>query len=151
MYGNKEYQLALALLQFNQAWTSLVTISKQLPDMDLSELYPFFLLDFEEIQPAVKQWCLVHAGNILTRIPDRVPNPACVACKYVKAGITPDGVCTGAKEVNCTNYPVIQFARELVVPFLASIGVDTTNMSDAVVQATYLREVDAKYAAQKST
>lgn len=142
MYGSKEYALAVALLQFSSAFENLVKASRRLPDFELGELYPFYLLDFEEIQPAAKQWCLHHAGYILASVPDRVPNPACANCKHIFAGLNEDGLCKGQKEVHCTNHPEVMFTRETVLPYLKACDVDITGCDDAALQLLYVRKVE---------
>lgn len=62
-------EFAKALLVFKDAYNVLVTASKRLPDYDVSERYPFYLLDFEEIAPAVTQWCTVNASKLLLKVP----------------------------------------------------------------------------------
>lgn len=142
MYGSKEYALAVALLQFSKAYEELIKASKRLPDMDLSDLYPFYLLDFEDIQPAVKQWCLHHASRIIAAVPDRVANPACTDCPYIFAGIDTSGICKGQTTMQCTNHPEIMFTREAVIPFLKANGVDYTDCDDATLQLLYCRKVE---------
>lgn len=144
MFGIKENALAVALLQFSHAYEELVKASKRLPTYDLSALYPFFLLDFEEIQPAVKQWCLYHAGDIIAQVPDRVPNPACIECPFIKAGLSSDGLCKGQEKTHCNNYPMIMFTRESVLPFLKACDVDITGCDDAALQLLYVRKVEEK-------
>ena len=142
MYGSKEYRMAKALLTFNQAFKALAAASKALPDLDVSQLYPFYLLDYEQIQPDVEQWCLFHASKIINQVPDRVPNSACAGCPWLHAGIGPDGLCKGAKTTGCRQYPEMMFTRAAATTFLSSLGVDTSQMDDAVLQMIYTQKVE---------
>ena len=142
MYGSKEYRMAKALLMFNQAFKELAAASKALPDLDVSQLYPFYLLDYEQIQPDVEQWCLFHASKIINQVPDRVPNSACAGCPWLHAGIGPDGLCKGTKTTGCRQYPEMMFTRAAATTFLSSLGVDTSQMDDAVLQMVYTQKVE---------
>lgn len=142
MYGSKEYRMAQALLMFNQAFKELTLASKALPDMDVSQFYPFYLLDYEQIQPDVEQWCLFHASKIINQVPDRVPNSACAGCPWLYAGIGPDGLCRGTKTTGCRQYPEMMFTRAAATTFLSSLGVDTSQMDDAVLQMVYTQKVE---------
>lgn len=142
MYGSKEYRMAKALLMFNQAFKELAAASKALPDLDVSQLYPFYLLDYEQIQPDVEQWCLFHASKIINQVPDRVPNSACASCPWLHAGIGPDGLCKGTKTTGCRQYPEMMFTRAAATTFLSSLGVDTSQMDDAVLQMVYTQKVE---------
>lgn len=104
---NKEYNMAVALLQFKKAFTTLVNCSEAMPDLDLSENYPFYLLDFEQIEGTVEQWCMIHASKLMSQVPDKVVNPACLECTHFKER-TPVKC---SKEFNCINYPEIPFSK----------------------------------------
>lgn len=145
MYGNKEYRFAIALLQFSRAWEELTQASMSLSDMDVSELYPFYLLDYEAIQPAVKQWCAHHASKILAHVPDQVYNPACVHCRYLKAGLGADGMCKGMHEMKCNNHPTIMFTPQAVLPFMYANDISTQGCSPEAIQLLYTRKVDEIY------
>lgn len=69
------YKLAKALIQFKLAFKALVEASTAVDDYDISEAYPFFLLDYETIEPAVSQWCTIHATQLLKSIPAETLNP----------------------------------------------------------------------------
>lgn len=69
------HNLAKALLTLKAAYKQLVEASRDMPDYDISEAYPFYLLDFEAIEPAVLQWCTVHATRLLKRLPYQVESP----------------------------------------------------------------------------
>lgn len=142
MYGSKAYRMAQALLMFNQAYKELTQASKALPDLDVSQLYPFYLLDFEQIQPDVEQWCLFHASKIINQVPDRVPNSACASCPWLYAGTGPDGLCKGTKTTGCRQYPEMMFTRAATTTFLSSLGVDTSQMDDAVLQMVYTQKIE---------
>ena len=113
--GLNEYNLAKALLDFKQAYANLVKASIAMPDLDVSEGYPFYLLNFEEIEPAVRQWCTLHANKLMETVPDRVDNPACLECKHFRCGLGTDGQC---KCGPCNNYPFVMFMREACMPAL---------------------------------
>lgn len=142
MYGSKEYRMAKALLMFNQAFKELAAASKALPDLDVSQFYPFYLLDYEQIQPDVEQWCLFHASKIINQVPDRVPNSACAGCPWLYAGVGPDGLCKGTKTTGCRQYPEMMFTRAVATTFLSSLGVDASQMDDAVLQMVYTQKVE---------
>ena len=145
MYGSKEYRLAQALVVFSRAWEELAAASKACPDMDVHALYPFYILDYEEIAPAVKAWALMHASNIMRNVPDKVCNPDCYGCPYLGKGLDQDtGLCIGYEDKKCGRHPYIMFTPEAVMPFLKEHGVDTTGMSPEAIQLTYMRKVVQK-------
>ncbi len=72
MGENERKRMAVALIKFRKSYAELVLASKALPDLDVSEGYPFYLLDFEKIEPAVSQWCNLHASNLLHSLPFEV-------------------------------------------------------------------------------
>ena len=109
MEGRNEYMMATALLQFKKAYSDLCAASRKLPDLDVSENYPFYLLDFEDIEQAVIQWCNIHTNRLMEQVPDRVDNPACVGCSSFRVGLGANGLCKGGP---CNNYPFILFSRE---------------------------------------
>ncbi len=75
MDAARNERLAKALLQFKLCYKELVEASVDIPDFDISEAYPFYLLDFEKIEPAIEQWCTVNATKILKLIPHEVTSP----------------------------------------------------------------------------
>lgn len=151
MAGTKEYNMAVALLNFRAAYKQLVAASKQLPDLDLTTAYPFYLLDFEEIEPAVLNWCAIHAGKLLDGMPDIVDNPACLDCDYLQCGLGPDGQCLHRATTGCSVYPKIMFSREQCVPVLQNKGVDTSKLSTNDVYLLYVQEVLARAARKKNS
>lgn len=143
---NNEFRLAIELLRFKKSYKSLVEASKALPDLDVSESYPFYLLDFESIAPQVSMWCDIHASNLLREIPDKVDNPVCTSCEYFRIGFGPDGLCKAANDKACGAYPKIVFTREQVIPFLISQGKEvTTETTDAEVYIMYAGVLEVLY------
>jgi hypothetical protein len=143
---NKEYNLAVALMQFKQAYKLLTTASKALPDLDMSEGYPFYLLDFEDITEAVCAWCSIHAAKLLRELPDKVDNPACTKCEHFRIGFGSDGLCKAAAIKNCNLYPQIIFSREQVAPFMAERGEPVTpQQSDVEIYLKYLHVLEVLY------
>lgn len=69
------HRLANALINFKLAFNELTDASKAVPDYDISESYPFYLLDYEEIAPAVAQWCNIQATKLLKQLTYDVPSP----------------------------------------------------------------------------
>lgn len=138
---HKEYNMAVALLNFRKSYKELVRCSKQLPDLDVTEGYPWFLLDFEEIEPAVLNWCSTHASKLLDACPDIVDNPACLDCPKFGIGLGSDGLCKGATDVKCSVYPKIMFNRHAVLPVLVRAGVYKTELSDEDCYLLYQQEV----------
>lgn len=138
--GEKEYNMAVALLNFKAAYQRLVKASKALPDLDVTEGYPFFLLDFEQIEPAVLSWCTVHAGKLLDQCPEIVENPACLKCEYFGQTMA-DGQCKGQEVKNCGIYPKIMFSREQCIPALQRAGVYSPKLTDNEVYLLYQQEV----------
>ena len=69
------HRLANALINFRAIFTELVDASVAVPEYDISEGYPFYLLDYEEISPAVSQWCLIHSNKLLKQLTYDVPSP----------------------------------------------------------------------------
>ena len=148
MTGNKEYRLAVALLQFKSAYAQLATASLEMPEYDISQSYPFYLLDFEEITPAVLQWCTIHATNLMKSLPDRVDNPACADCEHLRAGISKNGLCTAPK--SCIHYPYISYLKESVQGFFATRGIDIAGLSDNEIHLLYIRKMDDIYESRQN-
>lgn len=144
----RNYKFAIALLRFKTAYKELVEASKALPDYDVSELYPFYLLDYEKIEPAVLQWCTVHASKLMENLPDRVDNPACATCPHFRIGLGPDGICKGASLVTCFNHPAVPFSREVALPVMLAAGVNVTGLSDKDLHLLYMLRMDELYAKQ---
>lgn len=143
---NKEYQAAVAFLQLKIAYERLVKATQQLPDLDVSDCYPFYILDFEDIQPAVSQWCNVHATALMKHLPAQVDNPQCVGCTYFRQGIAKNGLCVGAHLQSCQVYPLIPYDRLQVTPFLKLHGCDITlDTPDDVAHLLYIRKVEELY------
>lgn len=149
MNKNSGYKLAVALLQFKTAYKNLTDISMELPDEDLTEQYPFYLLDFEGITDAVQQWCTTHAARLMKNLPDRVDNPACLKCDHFRCGLSPSNMCTKGSQIGCTVYPFIPFTREAVTPYLSSLNIDVTGWQDGEVQLTYMRKADKTFEEKK--
>ena len=143
----KEYDMAVALLQFKAAFHKLVTASKALPDLDVSEGYPFYLLDYEVIEPAVLQWCSIHAARLMEALPDVVTNPACLNCEHVGKGIGASGLCAGNQ--GCGIYPVISFSPAQCKPALIAAGYNVDKLSDSEVELLYMQEVQKRVEKRK--
>jgi len=141
------YKMAVALLRFKSAYHELVAASKELPDLDVSQNYPFYILDYEEIENAVMQWCTVQADKLMKDLPDKVDNPACIKCQYFGKGLGPGGQCKGHESIDCKLYPFITFSREMAIPVLT--GIDVTEMNDNTVQLLYLRRIEECKGAKK--
>lgn len=143
---SKEHELAVALIKFRQAWKELTDISKPL-DTDLTEGYPFFLIDFEEVTPNVIQWCNIHASRIIKDTPDRLLNPTCLRCQYAFAGIDKSGMCIGqTKGIDCGSYPEIPFNRDLIIAALAAVEKreDLQKLGDDNLLILYVDYVQSK-------
>jgi hypothetical protein len=151
MNEEKNYRLAVAFLQFKTAYKNLVAASKELPELNVSECYPFYLLDFEEIEPAVLQWCTIHATQLMKNLPDKVDNPACAHCAYLRAGLGPDGQCKGMTATWCGVYPYISFTKELALPVLIAANMHVADLSDNDVHLLYMKRMDEIYAQKKTT
>lgn len=145
----KEYDMAVALLQFKAAFHKLVTASKALPDLDVSEGYPFYLLDYEVIEPAVLQWCSIHAARLMEALPDVVTNPACLNCEHVGKGIGASGLCAGNQ--SCGIYPVISFSPAQCKPALIAAGYSVDKLSDSEVELLYMQEVQKRVEKRKES
>lgn len=149
---NREYNLAMAMIKFKQSWKELTDASKQV-DTDLTEGYPFYLLDFEEITPAVQQWCNIHASRIISQTPDQITNPTCLRCAYVFKGIDKDGRCKGQNSgVDCGSYPIVPYNRNIVISALDNMQpgnrsaiekLDDTNVLLAYIDITNRLEEQA--------
>jgi hypothetical protein len=141
--GEAEYNLAVALLQFKTIYKKLVKASKALPDYDCSMHYPFYLLDFEELEDAVCTWCLTHSIELMKSLPDRVDNPACLNCEFFRAGLANSGMCQGSLALNCMLYPYVRFEAAQVIPFLKRRGYTDVDLSDInEIQFLYMCECD---------
>ena len=141
MEANKMYRMATALINFTAAFSALAAASKALPELDVSELYPFYLLDYEKIDVDVKQWCLHHASKLLGQVPDKVPNSACAQCPWLYAGLDHDGQCKGRKTTGCNLFPQTVFQRSSAAAFLSHYGFDPTKYDDGVLQAYYVKTI----------
>lgn len=141
MEANKMYRMATALINFTTAFSELAAASKALPELDVSELYPFYLLDYEKIDVDVKQWCLHHASKLLGQVPDKVPNSACAQCPWLYAGLDHDGQCKGRKTTGCNLFPQTVFQRSSAAAFLSHYGFDPTKYDDGVLQAYYVKTI----------
>lgn len=142
---NKEYNLAVAFINFKGAYSKLVEASMAMPDLDVSENYPFYLLDFEEIENAVKQWCVVHATRLMKYLPERVDNPRCLGCKHLRAGLNPQGLCVGLAEEGCSVHPEIPYSKAAVIPYLTNNGVDTSQLGDDEIHLLYINKTEVAY------
>ena len=138
----KEYRLVVAFSELRKAYKELVTASKALPDADVSEGYPFFLLDFEAIAPAVDQWCAIQMAKLLEGLPNRVVNPACLSCPFVGIGLDATGQCAGASSTQCHVFPYILYSLQQATAALFSLGYAVNGMSDSAIEIAYLKEVD---------
>lgn len=140
--GKNELEFAQALIVFSNAWEAMVKASLACTDVDVSDLYPFYLLDYEEIAPAVKAWCLHHVSILMHNAPDRVYNPDCFGCQFADAGLDPEtGLCKGYTTVGCARHPFIIFTPEAVKPFLMrqQPDIDLSNLTDTNLELLYLR------------
>jgi len=143
MTDNKIYNAAVAFIKFNAAYKALTDATKALgDDLDLSESYPFFLLDFEEITPAVMQWSALHASKLIDMLPDIVPNPACITCSHFYEERNLNGSCITA----CDNYPTITFSRNACEPFMKQRNYAVANLTDNSLQLAYLHECETEAA-----
>lgn len=143
--GSNEYRFAQALLVFSSAWEELAKASLACPEQDVSDLYPFYLLDYEEIAPAVKSWCLHHASRIMKEVPDKVYNPECFQCPYLSSGIDKvTGLCEGYPAMKCGRHPYIMFTPEAVKPFMLEHepGFDPDSVSPEGLQLMYMRRME---------
>lgn len=147
---SKEYKLAVAFIQFKDAYSKLVDASMAMPDIDLSDNYPFYLLDFEEIENAVKQWCIVHASRLMRELPERVDNPRCLSCSYLRAGLAPTGLCVGMNEIQCGVHPTIVYSSDAVIPYLVGNGVSVANLNPEEIHLIYMNKTEAIYERLKS-
>jgi len=145
MNESKNYRMAVALLRFKTAYKELVAASKELPDLDVSEGYPFYLLEFEEIEQAVLAWCTTHASRLMQNLPDKVDNPACMKCPFFRQGLGVDGQCKGFTTTWCNIYPYVSFTREMALPVLIATGVNVDGLSDNDIHLLYMRKMDDTY------
>lgn len=142
--SEKEYRMAVALLDFKRSFSNLAAASKALPDLDVSDLYPFYLLDYEQIAPAVSQWCMHHASKLFEQLPDIVANPACFNCPHIGAELAPNGQCPYAAERGCYVFPKIMYSRQQCAPALVAAGYQLAGLSDGEVELLYLQEVEKR-------
>ena len=130
MTTNDAYNLAIAFLRFKDAYITLAKETAKHDDFDMSTNYPFYLLDFEQITPAVQQWCNTYSTAILRALPERITNPGCFDCSFKGLGVDASGMCKGYKEKQCNIFPTIIFTRDAVMPFMTQTGYAVDNMSD---------------------
>lgn len=141
MGSYNEYNLAVALLNMASSYQALCKASRKMPDYDFTPGYPWYLLDFEDIEPAVVGWARSHASKLLEMCPDIVENPSCLNCRYLGMGVGAQGLCIGQTAVGCANYPKIIFSRDLVVPALMNAGNYDARWTDEEVYLQYKQEV----------
>ena len=152
MTKSKEYDMAVALLQFKAAYQNLATASKALPeDTDLTEGYPFYLLDFVDIAPAVLQWCTLHAYAFMRQLPEQVDNPRCFTCPHYRVGLAPNGLCKEYDTVQCMVHPTMIYSKEAVIPFLLSQGYSIQELSDDELHLLYIRKAEELYEEKQAT
>ena len=142
---SKEYEAAVAFLQLKSAYSNLVKATVDMHDLDLSDSYPFYLLDFEVIAPAVLQWCTIHSAKLMSQLPERVDNPVCITCKYFREGLASDGLCKGFHEMKCNTHPMIVYSKEAVTPYLQSLGIDISKLSIDELHLLYMKRTDEAY------
>lgn len=143
--GRNELAFAQALVVFSNAWEAMAKASLACPDVDVSDMYPFYLLDYEEIAPAVKAWCLHHASILMRNAPDKVYNPDCFDCPFAGEGLDPEtGLCKGYNSMHCARHPYIIFTPEAVKPFLMRQLPDTdlSDLTDISLEMLYLQVFD---------
>lgn len=147
---SKEYRAAVAFLQLKNAYGKLVEVTQEMPDLDVSDSYPFFLLDFEVIAPAVLQWCTIHSAKLMAQLPERVDNPACINCAYFREGLGSDGLCKGFNEIQCNTHPTILYSKEAVTPYLRSDGTKVDALNDDELHLLYMKRTDEEYVKNRS-
>lgn len=143
---DKNYDLALALIRFRTAWKDLTDISVNV-NIDMSDGYPFYLLNFEDITPQVIQWCNIHASRLIQEAPDRIVNPSCLRCEYVFAGFANDGRCIGQKAgIDCKSYPEIPYSREMILSAMStpSSAADMAKLTDDNLLMLYVDYINTK-------
>lgn len=126
---DKKYKVAVLLIALQQAWKQLIDETKQLPDLDLTDCYPFGYSDFEtDLYERVTQWCTLNSNRLISECPLMVVNPDCLLyCKdWAKAdvalNINKDGyACTKAPPTGCTRYPLVPFDAELILAALKKV------------------------------
>ena len=149
---NNEYEAVCALLGFAAAYKRLTDVTTKMPDLDLSDSYPFFLLDFEDIAPGVIQWCSIHASRLMANLPDRVDNPACIGCRFLKGGLATNGLCRGQAAMNCSLYPIMPYSEDMAKAYLISKNVSIPNNADAnFIRLSYQQQIEkeTKYVQEK--
>ena len=149
--GIKKYNLAVAFIRFKEAYKQLIECGKALPEVDVSEEYPFFLLDLEAIEKNVVMWCTVHAYKLLQELPDKVDNPACIKCSFFRKGLGADGQCKGLSTIKCGLYPLVLFSREIAIPVFVDSEVDAKTLTDKELQLYYMQRMDALYEKTKQS
>lgn len=137
--------MAVAFIQFKAAFTKLAAASKALPDLDVSDSYPFYLLDYEEIAPAVAQWCTIHATRLLQQLPDQVDNPRCLECKFFRTGLDASGLCKGLAVTKCGVHPFMPFSIEAILPYLISKNINVANLTPGEAQIIYTSLAEEAY------
>lgn len=139
MTDENKLKIAVLFIQFKDAYSKLAQEMSRYPDLDVTESYPFYLLDFEGIEPAVRQWCNIYISRFMQDLPERVPNPGCLNCSYKGVGINAAGLCMGYKDKKCGLHPTILYSREAVTPYLISAGVENVpDLSDDALELIYL-------------
>lgn len=137
---NLEYDLMVAFIRFRDAYGKLVAASTRLPNYNLGEAYPFYILDFEEIEPAVNQWCNIQISKLMKQLPERVENPACLKCRFLGKGLLKNNTCFGLEATDCGLYPYVLYDKNIVTPALQQHGI-STDTSDEWLHLNYLQLV----------
>lgn len=144
MDANKYFKLGQAFVALRDSWN---TISKMLAedDIDVSDYYPFYLLDFETISKAVSIWCNEHANRALSQVSQTIVNPACLQCVYAVESIKHNGTfCSKATEMCCGVSGVVPFSRDAAAGVLISHGYKPGELSDLDCYLSYLKIVAGK-------
>jgi hypothetical protein len=130
-------QLIDALANFAVAWSNLTKLTAEDDDLDLTEAYPFYLLNFEEITPNVVQWCKLNISKLIKGSAGKmlIMNPDCIQCDNV-------GKCGS---LDCQLHTYIPFDKEKMTKCLSSAGYEVDKSTpEEIVYAAYVGYVDAQ-------
>ena len=144
MTTTETYNLLAATVSFREAYRQLQQLYNKSTCADFTEMYPLGMIDLFDTNTtnAIVAWLNCHATKLINALPDRIINPACVAC-LVQNGIchlTPSGACS--IDPTCIRYPYITYDKNMLVHFLKTQSFDSnivvpTHADDTAVRTLY--------------
>lgn len=145
MTTSETYKLLQCVIAFRESYKKLQQVYDSMDEADLREQYPLGQIDLfdDNTKNAIVAWLNHHSVTLMNSLPDRVLNPACIACllkSKSRCSLTVTGACN--IKSNCFNYPYITFDSNMIRQFLNTQEYDTDiraplNAEDSAVRTLY--------------